>query len=94
MIKVIDIFVSNKDIKKGIKKSASSCAISLALKRNYKDAAWVQVFGGNNILVDNKHVTVMAGDTFKVQNFINSFDENKTKAKPFNFRLLQRVKQQ
>lgn len=93
MQKVVEINVSVTDIKKGMQKSASSCAISLALLRKYKDANWVQVFGGCNILVDNKDIKVMASDTFKVQNFINTFDIKKTDARPFSFKLLQQVKE-
>lgn len=88
MKKVETIIVTNMHIAKGTQKSCGSCAIALALLDHYKKATWVQVYGGDNILVDNEDIHVMAGDKFVVQKFIDRFDINKSIVKPFAFKII------
>ncbi|WP_435415332.1 hypothetical protein [Polaribacter aestuariivivens] len=94
MIKIVEIFVTPSDIKEGTQKSASSCAISFALKRAYPVASWVLVFGSrkNQLLVDDKDINVFPVDKYKVQTFINDFDTNKGSVQPFSFRVMQKQK--
>lgn len=80
-----EVFVKRSHILKGTQNSRSNCAIACAFKDHFKDAEWVQVWSGKNILVDNKTFTVKELDSFIITDFIKNFDINKSKCKPFSF---------
>lgn len=80
-----EVFVLRKHIVKGKQKSCSSCAIALALKDHFKDANWVQVYNGHNILIDNKIFSIRLLDRLVINQFITNYDKNKSKVMPFSF---------
>ena len=92
MLEPKTIYVTQEDIHQGICKNPEQCAIALALKHTYLDEIdYVEVERFDSIKMSDEYdrwwqVNICEDDDFKVQSFIDNFDDGK-KVKPMSFKI-------
>ena len=88
--KIVD--VTQEDIHQGVCKNPEQCAIALALAHTYKDEVdYIEVNAYESIkmsTLDDRwwQVNICKDDDFKVQSFIDNFDDGK-KVEPMSFKI-------
>ena len=92
MLEPKTIYVTQEDIHQGICKNPEQCAIALALKHTYLDEIdYVEVERFDSIKMSDEYdrwwqVNICEDDDFKVQSFIDNFDDGK-KVEPMSFKI-------
>ena len=92
MLEPKTIEVSQQNIDQGVCENKESCAIALALRHTYLDEIdYVEVERFDPITMSSSddrwwQVNICEDDDFKVQSFIDNFDDGK-KVKPMSFKI-------